>query len=220
MKNYIILSIIALTAGLLLPGCITKPKAIDDVYLSEVKQEDADKLRKIEENIVVLKKNRDKTESDLAIAEQLIVVTEAEISVIKETKSFLQDREILFSITGEKTKFLEAQENLKKNEQEIKDAKDRLKLNEAERDEVEALLAVRKAELAVKIAELDYEKAKAAKIYQSKRPEMFGKENIIDETDYKNFYDKLAADLIKKVEKHRKARDVVEKLKSGDKASK
>ncbi len=215
MKYYIINLIVLSLVWSVFSGCVTKPKAIDDIYLSEIIQGDAEKLRKIEEKIVALKKDKDKTKNDLVVAEQGIVVSESEISLIAATNDYLQEKEKLHSLTAENDKLVRVQDNLKKSEQENNEAKDRLKLNEAKRDETEALLDVKEAELAVKVAELDYEKAKVAKGYQSKRPEKFDKDKIVDETEYEKFLNDQIDNLEKRKVEHKEAVQIVEKLKSG-----
>ncbi|MCU0822878.1 MAG: hypothetical protein MUC95_10485 [Spirochaetes bacterium] len=65
------------------------------------------------------------------------------------------------------------------------------------------------------MAERDYEKAKIAKEYQSKRPEKVEKEKLVDDLEYEKFLNKQIAELDKKIEKHKKAMEKVEKVKSG-----
>jgi hypothetical protein len=203
-----------------LSACVTKPKTIDDVYLSEIISVDAEKLRKIEENIVSLKKDKDKSEAENTIAEQVIAVSESEVSMLEAAGRHFQEREKLYSLMVDNQKLGEEQAKLVKNRDELTQAKSNLKLNEARRDEAEALLEMKKAELAVKIAELDYEKAKIAKEYQAKRPEKIEKDKIIDDTEYEKFLNSQIAELDKKVEKHQKAMQMVEKIKSGKMESK
>ncbi len=215
MRYQIILFAVVFIIMSAFPACVTKPQTIDDVYLSEIKPAEAEKLRGIEENIVQLKKDKDKTENDYLISEQVIVASESEVSMLEATGRHLQEREKLYSMMVDNQKLAEEQAKLAKNRDETVRAKKDLKLNEARRDEAEALLEVKKAELAVKVAELDYEKARIAKDYQSRRPEKIEKDKLVDDTEYEKFLTSQIAELDKKVEKHKKAMEMVEKIKSG-----
>ncbi len=199
-------------------GCLTmKPKTIEDVYLSEISTENAQRLRIIEENIINLKNEKDKIEKDLAVAEQLIIVSESEIEKNSANKAFLQENEKLYTISEEIKKLTRVQKELSICEKDLKDSEYRLSLNKAKHDETETLLNVKKAELAVKVAELDYEKAKVAKEYQKKRPEKFDEDKIIDVPDYEKFLNDQTADLDRANDKHKKASDVVKKIEKSKK---
>ena len=220
MRYQTFLLIITFVFLIVFPSCVTKPNTIDDVYLSEIKPEEAEKLRKIEENIIQLKKDKDKTESDFTIAEQVIAVSESEVSMLEAAGRNLQEREKLYSLMVDNQKLAEEQAKIAKNREETAQAKKNLKLNEARSDEAAALLEMKKTELAVKVAELDYEKAKIAKDYQAKRPEKVEKEKLVDDAEYEKFLNSQISDLDKKIEKHQKAMETVEKIKSGKAESK
>ncbi len=202
-----------MTLVIAVSSCLTmKPKTIDDVYLSEISAENAQRLRIIEGNIINLKNEKDKIEKDLAVAEQMIIVSESEIEKNKANKVFLQENEKLYTISEEIKKLTRVQKELSLCEKEIKDSKYGLNLNKAKHDETEALSSVKKAELAVEVAELDYEKAKVAKEYQVKRPEKFDKDKIINVPDYEKFLNDQTSDLDRANDKHKKASDVVKKI--------
>lgn len=215
MRYQTVLSVAVFILMSAFQSCVTPPAAIDDVYLSEIKPEEAEKLRKIEENIVQLKKDKDKAENDFAISQQIIAVSESEVFMLEAVGKNIQEREKLYSMMVDNPKLAEEQAKLAKNREETAQAKKNLKLNEARSDEAESLLELKKAELAVKVAELDYEKAKIAKDYQSKRPEKIEKDKLVDDTEYEKFLTSQISELDKKVEKHQKAVEMVDKIKSG-----
>lgn len=217
MKYYIIFLpvIFLLCSG---SGCVTMQKSVDDVYLSEMTDEDSTNIKKIEMDIVDQKKEKDNIENNLKIAEQEIVVNHSDISQIEATKNLLHEKEKLYSIAEDNENLADIQNQLKKIKEKEAKAKANLEYNRAKRDEIKALLEVKKAQLAVKVAEFDYEKAKIAKEYQSKRPEKFRKD-IIDETKYEKFLTEQIKNLEEKQEQHRKAKLAKEKLqKTGEEA--
>ncbi|MCU0822879.1 MAG: hypothetical protein MUC95_10490 [Spirochaetes bacterium] len=139
MKEQIVTLIIASVFIAVLPSCVTPPAAIDDVFLSEIKPEEADKMRRIEGNIVQLKNEKDKTETELAVAEQVILVSESEVAMLEATGRHLQEREKLFTMMVDNQKLSEEQAKIAKNRDETVQAKKNLSLNKAKRDEAESL---------------------------------------------------------------------------------
>ncbi|MDY6933675.1 MAG: hypothetical protein SVZ03_05550 [Spirochaetota bacterium] len=206
--RYYILSII--TISLILSGCITMQKPIDDVYLSEMTSDEAAKLEKMEGEIISQKKDKDITEKNLSIGEQKIRVCKASVSQIQSTKILLQEEEKLYTLSDNTEKLNEVQNKIKECMGRETQAKANLKYNMAKRNEIKALLDVKNSELAVKVAKLDYEKAKIAKKYQSKRPEKFG-DDIIDDIKYEDFLNDQTEKLNEKQEKHKETIELLNK---------
>ena len=93
-----------------------------------------------------------------------------------------------------------------------------LDYNIAKKEETRALLEVKKAELAVRVAELDYEKALIVKAYQLKRPDEFSEE-MIDDEEYKNFMDNQKRKLKDKQKEYEKAVNLFKEAESKFKKS-
>jgi hypothetical protein len=188
-------------------GCVTMPDPIDDNYLKEKTQEDIAKLDKIETDIIAKKKNKDKVEKDSEIAAQKselsrkeVLQTEADIAVILE-------KEKLYTSTKD-SKLQDIQKEREKNDLKLTQLKAKLDYDIAKSDEAKALLEVKKYELGVKVAELNYEKALIAKIYQMKRKKEYEKK-MIDDEEYKKFFDDQKIKLVDNQKEYEKASKVV-----------
>ncbi len=169
-------------------GCISMPKPIDEAYLSEINQDESAKLEKIGADIITKKQEKDKTEKDHEIALQTIEVVNKEIAKLESENDLLVEKEKLYILTGDNNKISNVQKRNADNKIKIEQTNAYLKYNKAKKYETNSLLDLKKNELALKVAELDYEKALIAKEYQMKRAQEFeGK--IIDELKYKKFVD-------------------------------
>ena len=219
MKNHAIYLFVAV---LFFSGCITLQKPIDDVLLGEKTTEESAKIEGLEQKIIAKKSETDKVKKELAIEEQRIKVSKALISKIDKTEALLQEEEKLYTLSEDKEKLVKTQSEIEKCKKNDKQANTHLKYNKAKQNEKNALLQVKKAELAVLVAELDYEKAKIAKKYQLKRPEKFGKD-IIDEQKYEKYLNDQKEKLSEKQKKYSKTLDLLnqadeEQKKTGNEA--
>ena len=176
-----------LVALVLLSGCITLPKPVDETYLTEKTEEENAKLEKIEQEIISIKQDKDKIEKELEIFKQRIEVTTKEISELEAAKELLLEKEKLYSMTDDNDKIVELQKKKKVNRTRLTQLKAYLKYLNAKNDEKTALFNIEKTKLAVKVAELDHEKALIARAYQDKRSDEFEEDDRIDVSEYKKF---------------------------------
>ncbi len=201
MKYLLNLLIVVL---LVLSGCVILPKPVDEVYLSEMTEAENANLDKIGADIIARKKDKDKIEKELEIITQRIVISQKEIAALEAENEMLLEKEKLYSQTGENSKIVDIQSQKEKNRVRLIQVRTLLKYYNVKRDEANALLSVKKAELAEKVAELDYEKASIAKTYQLKRAEEFG-DDIIDDQEYKKFMEDQQVKLNDSKKKYEKA---------------
>jgi hypothetical protein len=188
-------------------GCVTMPDPIDELFLKEKTQQDTAKLDKIEADIIAKKKSQDIVEKDAEIAAQKaglsgkeVLQTEAEINV-------LLDKEKLYTTTKD-SKLQEVQKEREKNTLKLAQLKAKQDYDIAKSNETNALLEVKKFELGVKVAELNYEKALIAKAYQMKREKEY-KKNMIDDEEYKKFLEDQKIKLEDYQKEYEKASKVV-----------
>jgi hypothetical protein len=212
--KYMMALIIA--ASVILSGCLTMPDPVDDVYLKEKTSEENAKLNKIEAEIIAKKKDKDVIEKDAEIAALKAELSKKEVSEINAAYASLLEKEKLYTATGD-SKLAEIQKQKETTNLKLIQAKAKQEYSTAKRDETNALLEVKKSELAVKVAELSYEKSLIAKAYQMKRQKEYAK-NMIDETDYKKFMDDQKIKLEDNQKEYQKASkitaDTEEKLKN------
>ncbi|MFH0976614.1 MAG: hypothetical protein V1874_12600 [Spirochaetota bacterium] len=205
-----------IATSVILSGCLTMPDPIDDVYLKEKTSEENVKLDKIGTDIIAKKKDKDVIEKDAEIAALKAELSKKEVTEISATNASLEEKEKLYTATGD-SKLAEIQKQKEANNLKLIQAKAKQEYSTAKKDETNALLEVKKSELAVKVAELSYEKALIAKAYQMKRQKEYAK-NMIDETDYKKFMDDQKIKLEDYQKEYQKAAkitsDAQEKLKN------
>jgi len=192
---------------------------VDDVYLTEMTEEEAAKLDKIGQDIIVRKQNKDKIEKEIEILKQRIEVTGKEISELEAANELFLEKEKLYSMTDENDKLVELQKEKSKNKIKVNELKTNLKYLNAKNNEKNSFLDIEKSELAVKVAELDYEKALIAKTYQLKRAEEFEEDDIIVDAEYKKFLDDQKVNLDENRKKYEKAVKETEKAEEEAKKS-
>jgi hypothetical protein len=171
MKNHALLLILIV----LFTGCVTMPDTIDEAYLVEKTPEQTAKLDKIAQNVIAIKKKGDEAKKNLAIAEQGVKVSEEMVAFLEREKSLLVEREKLYTLKKDEQRLSEVRSRLKENKQQRKGEKAHLAFTIAFRDDAQAIVELRQAELAVSVAELNYEKAKIAQAFILKGKEKAGK---------------------------------------------
>ncbi|MDY6968361.1 MAG: hypothetical protein SVR08_06880 [Spirochaetota bacterium] len=197
--------------SLIFYSCASMQKPVNEAYLSEMTNEEKARLDKIEMEIIAKKKDKDKTKEDYIISKQMIQVCNADILQTSNFRTLLLEREKLFTLTKDSVKLAEIHKKLKENETAKTQKNSYLKYNIAKKNEQEVLLEVKKSQMAVLIAKLDYEKAKIAKEYQSKRPEKFSKKDLVDDKKYKKFLDDQLKKLDENKLEHKKKIDLLTK---------
>jgi hypothetical protein len=213
--KYILFGIIVFSVAF--TGCLTLPDPIDDVYLSEKTNEQSAKLDKIGSDVIAKNKEKDMVEKEQEIATQKVEASRSEVAQVEAATEALLEKEKLYKLTKD-SKLEELQKEIKNNRVKDTQSKAYLAYNIAKAEETNALLEVKKSELAVKVAELSYEKSLIAKAYQSKRGEEF-KDDAIDELEYKKFMDDQKIKLEDNKKKHEKASKVLAEADSSLKKS-
>jgi hypothetical protein len=170
MKNHILLLIIVLFAG-----CVTLPDTIDEAYLVEKTPEQTAKLDKIAQNVIAKKKEGDEAKKNLAIAEQSVKVSEEMVAFLEREKSLLVQQEKLYTLKRDDQRLSELRSRLKENKQQMKGEKAHLNFTIALKEDAQAIVELKQAELAVSVAELNYEKAKIAQAFIMKGKEKTAK---------------------------------------------
>jgi hypothetical protein len=199
--KYILLSVILCAA--VFTGCVTLPDPIDDVYLSEKTNDQSAKLDRIGTDIIAKKKDKDKVEKELEIANQKIEASRTDVTQAEAAGEALLEKEKLYEMTKD-SKLEEIQKEKEKNKIKTAQSKAYLAYCIAKADETGAMFEVKKAELAAKVAELDYEKSLIAKAYQTKRSDEY-KDKMIDDLEYKKFLEDQRAKLEDNRKKYEKA---------------
>jgi hypothetical protein len=168
-------------------GCVTMPDPIDELFLKEKSQDETAKLDKIESDIITKKKNKDTAEKDTEIAAQKAELSSKEVTQKEAEIDVLLGKEKLYTSTKD-SKLPEIQKEREKENLKLTQLKAKYEYHTAKSNEANALLEVKKYELAVKVAELNYEKAMIAKSYQLKRKKEYEKK-MIDDEEYKKFFE-------------------------------
>jgi|GEM_PF-349732 len=166
MKAFISILIITL---FFIPGCVSMPKPIDDAYLVDKTPEQKASLEKLEESIIAKKKEKDKAEKELAIAEQKVVVHQKRIASLNKDRELLLQEEKLYKLDNNQEKLAEIGNKLKENAAQMNRENLQLQYSTAFRDSAAAILDVKKAEFSVLIAQLNYDKAKIADAYLARK---------------------------------------------------
>lgn len=162
MKAPITIAVITL---FLISGCVSMPEPIGEAYLVDKTPEQEASLEKLEESIIAKKKEKDKAEKDFAIAEQKMVVDQKRIASLKKDRELLLQEEKLYKLDNNQEKLGEIGDKLKENKSLMNKKNLQLQYSTASRDNAAAILEVKKAELSMLVAQLNYEKAEIADAY-------------------------------------------------------
>ena len=171
MKNHALLLILAVV----FTGCVTMPDTIDEAYLVEKTPEQTARLDKIAQNVIAKKKDGDEAKRNLAVAEQIVKVSEKMTAFLEGEKSLLAEQEKLYTLKKDEQRLSEVRSRLKENKQQRRGEKAHLNFATAFKEDAQAIVELRQAELAVSVAELNYEKAKIAHAFILKGKEKAGK---------------------------------------------
>ena len=171
MKNHALLLILAVV----FTGCVTMPDTIDEAYLVEKTPEQTAKLDKIAQNVIAKKKDGDEAKRNLAVAEQIVKVSEKMTAFLEGEKSLLAEQEKLYTLKKDEQRLSDVRSRLKENKQQRRGEKAHLNFATAFKEDAQAIVELRQAELAVSVAELNYEKAKIAHAFILKGKEKAGK---------------------------------------------
>ncbi|HOW84230.1 MAG TPA: hypothetical protein PK573_16825 [Spirochaetota bacterium] len=166
MKKYLIPVVCTLIG---FSGCFaTMPAPIKDTLLIEKTDADEKKLAKIEDEIVVINQENNKIKESLKITSQKVVISGKEISGLEKEKSLLEEKKKLYVISNDTRALAEVEKAMVDNQQKINLEKINQEYLKARQDHEEKGVELKEAELAAKIAELNFEKARIARAYQDR----------------------------------------------------
>ncbi|MGV7928564.1 MAG: hypothetical protein AB2L13_06610 [Spirochaetota bacterium] len=144
------------------------PAPIKDTLLIEKTDADEKKLAKIEDEIVVINQENNKIKESLKITSQKVVISGKEISGLEKEKSLLEEKKKLYVISNDTRALAEVEKAMVDNQQKINLEKINQEYLKARQDHEEKGVELKEAELAAKIAELNFEKARIARAYQDR----------------------------------------------------
>jgi len=149
----------------IMSGCVSMPVSIQEKHLSEKTGAEADALEKIEGGIITKKYEKDEADKDLLLAEQDLLQGKKKSGSLEKDETSLNDR-----MEGcEKTRDIQCRDTvqglMKAKRSEIALQKKYIEFLEAKRDNKGAVLALKEAELAAGISELNYQKSLLAARY-------------------------------------------------------
>jgi hypothetical protein len=166
MKKYIVPAVCMIIG---LSGCFaTMPPPVKDTLLIEKTAEDEKKLAKIEDEIVVINQENNKIKDSLKITSQKEVISSKEITSLEKEKSLLEEKKKLYVISNDTKALADVEKAMVDNQQKINLEKINREYLQARRDYEKSGIELKEAELAAKIAELNFEKAKIARAYQDR----------------------------------------------------
>lgn len=165
MKKAVFLAFLAF----IFTGCFaTMPDPVKDEYLVEQTREEEQKMNDIADVIIAKRKEKDVVEDQLKVTAQKIKVAKQQLPVLKDEKKLLLEKQKLYTTQKDDAKLQDINSqieiNLKKQEQQ----KAYIDYLEEIEDDQQALMELKHAELAVKVAELNVERARIARAYQEK----------------------------------------------------
>lgn len=188
MRHYFLI----ITFVIIIQGCVSMPTAISDAHLVEKTPEESAKLEKIEQSIIVKKNENDDAKKTLKIAEQKQSVIKGNIKILEKKHEVLIDEKKLYEISKDGDKLGDTREKLEENNKETKKEKGDLKYNTVFIENAKAIVEVKKAELAMLVAKLSYEKAKIANKFLVNQKKMEEKEaGVVNNKEEESFMDGL-----------------------------
>lgn len=150
-------------------GCFaTMPPPVKDIYLKDATPAEQKKMSMLEQDIIKINQENTKVKDSLKILKQKILVSEKDINRLEKEKSYLLEKEKLHTLANETDKLVQLNNEKKKNERQLTLEKLNFDYLNAKKDNDEVYSELKNAELAVKVAELNYEKAKIGRAFQDK----------------------------------------------------
>ena len=199
-------SIVFLLFPILLLGCATFQKPVDDSLLTEMTQQEKDSINALNSSIIVKKNEQDTSEKTLVVSDQAILVSDSRISMLNAQKDNNQKNEKLYVLSGDTVKQQETSNLTKKIDVQIAQETANQKYCVAKRNANLALFKVKEAELSVLVSQLDFEKAKIAREFQINR---YGAkyDNLVDANKFNDYLNSMKDDLNKRKQEYQKALD-------------
>jgi hypothetical protein len=207
MRSFVILTAAFLVS---LAGCVTMPDPVPVDYLVDKTAEQSKILEKLENNIIAknheVKALKDKEQA----AAQKVVVEKGRLDILKGERKLLDEKKKQYQLENDITNIDENNKQIAVKEAETKTQETKLEYETASHESARAQREVSETELSVMVAELNYEKARIAREFLTKRQVANGGGEKKDqpspdkfEEKYRNYLDKQRENLVEK----RNARD-------------
>ena len=164
-------SFVILTAALLLSlaGCVTMPDPVPVDYLADKTAEQGKVLEKLE-NTIITKNHEVRTLKDKEqAAEQKVKVEKGRLDILKDERKLLDDKKKQYQLENDLTNIDENNKQIAIKEAETRTQDAKLEHATASFELARAQREVGETELAVMVAEMNYEKSRIAKDYLVKR---------------------------------------------------
>lgn len=170
--------------SLIIAACTTMPAEIEDKYLTEKTDPQLKAISALEQKII--DKNREKQSSGIRMKEtaKLPGKTEEEVKLLEKENDVLKDQIDLYEKNKDAVNLEAKKIQLAENESKLAGKRALLQYQESEKKLAETENALKNAELAQYIAELNMEKSKIAAVYRDKT------EPVTPEAE-QNFFSKL-----------------------------
>lgn len=149
-------------------GCATLPGAIEEEYLVDKTDKDKTLIENLETKIIA--KNREKQSAEQTSKEYNpdIENTKEELDLLSRENRLLKDQLELYTKSKDARNIEIKKEQLVENNLKIEKQKNLLNYQEAQKKFLDTSADLKSAELAVLVAQLDYEKSKIANAYREK----------------------------------------------------
>lgn len=157
-----------LILSLLIAGCSTMPKEIEDRYLAEKTESETKTIYSLEQKIIDTNREKETVEKKLKTSSGLPAGTEEEIKLLEKENELLKEQVYFYEKNKDAVNLESKKKQLAENETRLamKTALLQYQLNEKKLFESE--LELKNAMLAEAIAELNVEKSKIAETYRDK----------------------------------------------------
>ncbi|HOO70800.1 MAG TPA: hypothetical protein PK926_03485 [Spirochaetota bacterium] len=211
-------------AFIVLTGCFaTMPDPVKDEFLVNQTSAQKQKLNDLADEIIAKRKEKEKIDDQLKITKQKIVITKKGIPVLEKENDMLIEKQKLYTLENNEEMLKKANDDLDKNQKALLQQKAYLKYLEALEDDQEALIELKHAGLAVKVAEMELEKARIARVYQetelgitdtpADNKDSKEQKTLINVSTYEEYYTKQKKLLDTKTEKQKKTAELLKQAK-------
>lgn len=177
----LLFTIIALT---FFAGCATLPGPVEEQYLVDKTDKDAALIENIETKIIAKNKEKQSAEQNRKENTPDIENTREELNLLSRENKLLKDQLELYTKSRDARNIEIKKEQLAENNLKIEKQKKLLKFQEAQKIFFDASADLKTAELAVLVAQLDFEKSQIANAYREKK-------EPAEETEKKGFFASL-----------------------------
>ena len=175
-----------------LVSCATVPPAIDESFLIEKTPEQIATLEKIENSIIQKNKEVDAEYKNLDLSKKEVIKEKSMLAVIEKELSLANEKLKMATALTDENAIANAQKEEQSVQNKIVKQEIKLRYTQAKETMDECKKNEKVAELNVYVANLNYEKAKIAKAYQTKKLAENGKPK--ETKSEKSFLDKFTKD--------------------------